>query len=205
MEQANNIQATGLEKKEESELQESQDDSNLVWVDCEFTGLDVSKHRICEMAVLVTDKDLKVLEEGPNVVIRLSDTDLNNMSDWCKKTFSANGLLQQIQEATVDMEKAQSMVLQFVQKYCPPKRGVLCGNSIWSDKKFLARDMPQFHEYLAHRIIDVSSFKEVCRRWYPAVYAKAKQAPKPEAHRAMDDIKLSIKELQFYRANIFAN
>ena len=178
-----------------------QDSSNLIWIDCEMTGLDTSIHHICEIAVLVTDKDLNIIAEGPDIVINLSDQQLCQMSEWCVEHHGKSGLTKQIKESQIDMSTAEDKVLEFMKEYVPKKTAPLCGNSIHADKKFLCIDMPKVNEYLHYRIIDVSTIKELCRRWYPKIL---KKAPKKKCtHRALDDIKESIEELKYYKSHIF--
>ena len=190
-------------KQDSNEPAVIHDASNLVWMDCEMTGLDSNVHHLCEVAVLVTDKDLKMIVEGPSLVIHLEDEVLADMDAWCSKEFTKSGLIEEIKASKVSMESAQSQLLSLIQKYVPKKKGVLCGNSISEDKRFLSVDMPEIVEYLHYRIVDVTSIKELAKRWYPDILEK--RPKKSNKHRAMDDIKESIKELQFYRDVIFVN
>eukprot|EP01084_Bolivina_argentea_P211384 359592_1 len=163
------------------------DPQNLIWIDCEMTGLDTNKHHICEIAVLVTDKDLNILAEGPELVINLSNKQLSDMSEWCVEHHGKSGLTQQIKDSTTTMQQAESQILNFIKQYVPEKTAPLCGNSIHADKKFLCMDMPKVTDYLHYRLIDVSTIKELCRRWYPKVLADAPR--KKASHRALEDIK----------------
>ncbi|KAF6334130.1 RNA exonuclease 2 [Rhinolophus ferrumequinum] len=158
----------------------------MVWVDLEMTGLDIEKDQIIEMACLITDSDLNILAEGPNLIIKQPDELLDSMSDWCKEHHG---------------KQAEYEFLSFVRQQTPPGLCPLAGNSVHADKKFLDKYMPQFMKHLHYRIIDVSTVKELCRRWYPEEYEFAPK--KAASHRALDDISESIKELQFYRNNIF--
>uniref|UniRef100_A0A8C1WQ03 Small fragment nuclease n=1 Tax=Cyprinus carpio TaxID=7962 RepID=A0A8C1WQ03_CYPCA len=151
----------------------------MVWVDLEMTGLDIEKDRIIEMACIVTDSDLNIIAEGPNLIINQPDELLDGMSDWCKEHHG----------------KSES---QTFQSWCVSSS---TGNSVHADKKFLDKFMPQFMRHLHYRIIDVSTIKELSRRWYPEEYSLAPQ--KKASHRALEDIQESIKELKFYRANVF--
>merc|ERR1719203_1719267 len=190
-----------LNETNSSPLISKQDASNLIWIDCEMTGLDTSIHHICEIAVLVTDKDLNIIAEGPDIVINLSNQQMAQMSEWCVEHHGKSGLTKQINESSISMQTAEGKVLEFIKQYVPQNTAPLCGNSIHADKKFLCIDMPQLIEYLHYRIIDVSSVKELCRRWYPKIF---KQTPRKKgAHRAMDDIKESIEELKYYQNKIF--
>lgn len=186
---------------EKKEKENKQNESNLIWVDCEMTGLDVNKHDICEIAVLVTDKDLNIIDQGPNIVIHLDENQISKMSEWCVEHHGASGLTKQIKESKITMESAESQILQFVKKYVPENTAPLCGNSIHADKKFICKNMPKFAQYLHYRIIDVSSVKELCRRWYPKILENAPK--KKMCHRAMDDIKESLEELKYYKSKIF--
>ncbi|MBN3300464.1 small fragment nuclease [Amia ocellicauda] len=173
----------------------------LVWVDLEMTGLDIEKDQIIEMACIITDSDLNVLAEGPNLIINQPDKLLDGMSDWCKEHHGKSGLTQAVRDSKMSLEQAQYEFLSFIRQYTPPGHCPLAGNSVHADKKFLDKYMPQFMRHLHYRIIDVSTIKELCRRWFPEEY---KLAPKKKAsHRALDDIQESIKELQFYRMNVF--
>lgn len=173
----------------------------MVWVDLEMTGLDIEKDQIIEMACLITDSDLNILAEGPNLIIKQPDELLDSMSDWCKEHHGKSGLTKAVKESTVTLQQAEYEFLSFVRQQTPPGLCPLAGNSVHADKKFLDKHMPQFMKHLHYRIIDVSTVKELCRRWYPEDYEFAPK--KAASHRALDDISESIKELQFYRNNIF--
>ena len=188
-------------KEKEREKDSKYDKLNLVWVDCEMTGLDTKIHDICEIAVLITDKDLNVIAEGPEIVIHLNETQLSRMSEWCVEHHGNSGLTKQIKDSKIDMETAEKQVLDFIKRYVPEKKAPLCGNSIHADKKFITKNMPKFAEYLHYRIIDVSTIKELCRRWYPKILENAPK--KRMSHRALDDIKESLEELKYYRSKIF--
>nr|XP_033790059.1 oligoribonuclease, mitochondrial-like [Geotrypetes seraphini] len=173
----------------------------MVWVDLEMTGLDIEKDKIIEMACLITDSDLNILAEGPNLIIHQPDELLDGMSDWCKQHHGKSGLTQAVRDSKISLQHAEYEFLSFVRQHTPPGVCPLAGNSVHADKKFLDKYMPQFMRHLHYRIIDVSTVKELCRRWYAEEY---KLAPKKKAsHRALGDIRESIKELQFYRSNIF--
>ncbi len=173
-------------------------DSRLVWLDLEMTGLDVTRHMIVEVAVLVTDQDLEGLDEGLDVVVHQPPAALAEMDDFVRAMHTKSGLLPEIEASTVSLAEAGEQALAYIRRHIPkPGTAPLCGNSIGVDRRFLDRQLPELDAYLHYRSIDVSSLKELCRRWYPAVY---KQRPaKRETHRALDDIRESIGELRYYR------
>ncbi|XP_061448508.1 oligoribonuclease, mitochondrial [Rhineura floridana] len=173
----------------------------MVWVDLEMTGLDIEKDQIIEMACLITDSDLNILAEGPNLIINQPDELLDSMSEWCKEHHGKSGLTKAVRDSTIALRQAEYEFLSFVRQQTPPGLCPLAGNSVHADKKFLDKHMPQFMKHLHYRIIDVSTVKELCRRWYPEDYEFAPK--KAASHRALDDIRESIKELQFYRNSIF--
>ncbi|XP_039531519.1 small fragment nuclease [Pimephales promelas] len=173
----------------------------MVWVDLEMTGLDIEKDRIIEMACIVTDSDLNIIAEGPNLIINQPDDLLDGMSDWCKEHHGKSGLTQAVRDSHMTLQQAEYEFLSFVRQHTPPGQCPLAGNSVHADKRFLDKFMPQFMRHLHYRIIDVSTIKELSRRWYPEDYALAPQ--KAASHRALEDIQESIKELKFYRANVF--
>jgi oligoribonuclease len=174
----------------------------LVWIDCEMTGLDLTRDALIEVAALVTDADLKVLGDGVDVVIRAEETSLAGMLDVVREMHDRSGLTQAVRAATTSLSAAEDLVLEYVTTYVPePRSAPLCGNSIATDRGFLARYMPRLDAYLHYRMIDVSSIKELCRRWYPRVYFG--QPSKGLTHRALADIKESIRELEYYRRTVF--
>ncbi|KAM4652855.1 oligoribonuclease, mitochondrial [Discoglossus pictus] len=173
----------------------------MVWVDLEMTGLNIDKDHIIEMACLITDSDLNILSEGPNLIIKQPDELLDGMSDWCKEHHGKSGLTQAVRDSKIRLQQAEYEFLSFIRQHTPPGLCPLAGNSVHADKKFLDKYMPQFMRHLHYRIIDVSTIKELCRRWHPEEYEFAPK--KASSHRALDDIRESIKELQFYRENIF--
>jgi oligoribonuclease len=175
---------------------------NLVWIDCEMTGLDLAKDALIEMAVLVTDSELNILDDGLDVVIHAEDAMLDGMLDVVRDMHAASGLTEAVRRSTVSLEEAEKLVLDHVRRYVPEARTApLCGNSIATDRGFIARDMPALDGHLHYRMIDVSSVKELCRRWYPRVYYA--QPSKGLAHRALADIHESIRELRYYRGTAF--
>jgi oligoribonuclease len=174
----------------------------LVWADCEMTGLNLASDALIEVAVLVTGPDLTVLGEGVEVVIHADDATLAGMADVVREMHERSGLTEDVRKSTVTLAQAEDMIMEYVTKYVPePRTAPLCGNSIATDRAFLARDMPRFDAYLHYRMIDVSSIKELCRRWYPRVYFG--QPAKGLAHRALADIRESIRELEYYRRTVF--
>ena len=174
----------------------------LVWIDCEMTGLDLKSDRLIEIAVLVTDADLNILGDGLDVVIHTDDEALSSMVDVVKQMHTRSGLIEEVRVSTVDVATAEQMVLDYIREHVKTaKSAPLCGNSIGTDRGFIARDMPKLDDYLHYRMIDVSSIKELCRRWYPRIYFG--QPEKGLAHRALADIHESIRELKYYRSTAF--
>jgi oligoribonuclease len=174
----------------------------LVWIDCEMTGLDLGSDRLIEIAALVTDADLNVLGDGVDVVIHADEAALTGMIDVVKQMHARSGLTDEVRASTVDLATAEATVLDYIRTHVKTaKTAPLCGNSIATDRGFLARDMPALDDYLHYRMIDVSSIKELCRRWYPRIYFG--QPEKGLAHRALADIHESIRELKYYRQTAF--
>lgn len=174
----------------------------LVWIDCEMTGLDLGTDRLIEIAALVTDADLNVLGDGIDVVIHTDDAALDGMVDVVARMHRKSGLTEEVRASTIDLATAESLVLDYIRGHVPQARTApLAGNSIATDRGFLARDMPSLDDYLHYRMIDVSSIKELCRRWYPKIYFG--QPEKGLAHRALADIQESIRELRYYRRIAF--
>jgi len=173
-------------------------ENRLVWLDLEMTGLDVTRHVIVEVAVLVTDAELAPLDEGLDVVVHQPPEALAEMDDTVRAMHTKSGLLAAIEASTVSLADAGAEALAYVRRHVPePGVAPLCGNSIGVDRRFLDRQLPELEAYLHYRSIDVSSLKELCRRWYPAVF---KHRPgKRETHRALDDVRESIAELRYYR------
>ena len=174
----------------------------LVWADCEMTGLDLRRDALIEIAVLVTDSELRVLDEGVDIVITAPDELLDGMQQVVREMHASSGLTEAVRASTTTVAEAEQMVLDYLRKHVPDARTVpLCGNSIATDRAFLARDMPELDAFLHYRMVDVSSIKELCRRWYPRVYFS--QPQKGLTHRALADIKESIRELRYYRSTVF--
>ncbi|MBY4208862.1 oligoribonuclease [Rhodococcus fascians] len=174
----------------------------LVWIDCEMTGLDLSKDKLIEIAALVTDSELNILGEGVDIVIHADDDALANMPAVVADMHAKSGLTDEVRASTVSLEEAEQRVLAYIKEHVPVAGTVpLAGNSIGTDRGFISRDMTALDTYLHYRMIDVSSIKELSRRWYPRIYYG--QPAKGLAHRALADIKESIKELQYYRRTAF--
>lgn len=170
--------------------------SNLIWIDLEMTGLNPEHDRIIEMATIVTDSDLNVIAEGPVLAIHQSDELLNGMDEWNTEHHHASGLVKRVRESTITEEEAQARTLAFLKEHVPYGKSPLCGNSIWQDRRFLARYMPELENYFHYRMIDVSTLKELALRWAPRIYNGLK---KESRHLALDDIRDSVNELRYYR------
>ena len=174
----------------------------LVWIDCEMTGLDLAKDLLLEVAVVVTDGELEVLDEGLDLVLAADNDALAAMRDVVAEMHAVSGLTEAVRAATLTVPEAQQQVLDYVRGHVPERRKApLCGNSIATDRGFLARDMPELDDWLHYRMIDVSSLKELARRWYPKTYFAAPK--KTGGHRALADILESIAELRYYRSTLF--
>jgi len=173
-----------------------QDPNALIWIDLEMTGLSPDNDRIIEIATIVTDNHLTVLAEGPVLAVHQADAVLNGMDEWNTRTHGGSGLTQRVRESTLTEAEAERLTLEFMQQYVPKNKSPLCGNSICQDRRFLARYMPALEGYVHYRNLDVSSIKELVRRWRPAL---ADGFDKKNTHRALDDIRESIEELLYYR------
>ena len=174
----------------------------LVWMDLEMTGLDPARHVIVEIATLVTDDDLTTIAEGPDLVVHQPPEALAAMDEVVRDMHARSGLTDAIEASTISLAEAGKATMDFIRTQVPePGTVPLCGNSIGTDRKFLAVHLPEIDQYLHYRSIDVSTVKELCRRWYPKAYSAAPK--KQGAHRALDDIRESIDELRWYRANVF--
>ena len=177
------------------------DSPNIIWVDCEMTGLDINKDVLVEIAVLVTDSQLNVLGEGVDLVIKAEPEALAGMDDFVKNMHTESGLINEIPHGVTHSE-AEAAILEYVKRYAPLEgKSPLAGNSVYVDRLFIDKYLPGFNAYLHYRTIDVSSIKELARRWYPKVYFAAPK--KTGNHRALGDIRDSIDELEYYRASIF--
>lgn len=178
----------------------TRDPNRLVWIDLEMTGLEPERHVIIEIASLVTDADLNVLAEGPELAIHRAEEELAMMDAWNTRTHTASGLLDRIRASTVDVAEAERRTLAFVRKWVPKATSPLAGNSIAQDRRFLVREMPKLEAYLHYRNVDVSTIKELVRRWYPH---GDRPPEKRQAHRALADIHESVAELRWYREHAF--
>jgi oligoribonuclease len=174
----------------------------LVWIDLEMTGLDPARDVILEIATLVTDDELAIVAEGPDIVVRQPPDALARMDDVVRAMHTTSGLLAAVEASTVSLVDAGRTTLDFIRSHVPEPRTVpLCGNSIGTDRRFLAAHLREIEEYLHYRSVDVSTVKELCRRWYPAALERAPE--KRGTHRALDDIVESVRELAYYRETIF--
>lgn len=168
----------------------------LVWIDLEMTGLDPERERIIEVATLVTDSDLNLVAQGPVLAVKQPDRLLDGMDDWCTKTHGNSGLTARVRRSTVDTQEAEQQTLAFLSQYVVPGSSPMCGNSIHQDRRFLEREMPDLLRFFHYRNLDVSTLKELAKRWNPGALAGFK---KRNVHLALDDIKESIAELAHYR------
>ncbi len=179
-----------------------QSPNNLVWMDLEMTGLDPEIETIIEIATIVTDGDLNILEEGPCLAIHQNDEILNRMDEWNTQHHTASGLVERVRNSRITLQEAEKSTLAFIKQYCPANATPLCGNSISHDRRFLVKYMRSLHDYLHYRSIDVTSIKEVVRRWYPN---GPKFPKKSQVHLANVDVRESLEELIFYRKHYFSN
>ncbi len=174
----------------------------LVWIDCEMTGLDPEQDALVELAIVVTDSELTLLDDGIDIVIATDPAKLATMDDVVRDMHTQSGLLVALESATTTIEEAEQLALDYVRGFIPERRKApLCGNSIATDRSFIARYLPRLDDHLHYRMVDVSSIKELSRRWFPRVYFNA--PPKTGGHRALADIVDSINELRYYRATVF--
>jgi oligoribonuclease len=176
-------------------------DDKLVWVDCEMTGLDLTSDRLIEIAALVTDGDLNILGEGVDLVIHVDDAALAGMPPVVQEMHAKSGLTEEVRRSTVTVREAEEAVLAYLREHIEAGAVPLAGNSIGTDRRFIAQEMRELDEFLHYRMVDVSSIKELCRRWYPRIYFG--QPDKGLAHRALADIRESIRELKYYRSTAF--
>lgn len=179
----------------------SYSDQNLIWIDLEMTGLDPEAHKIIEIATIVTDSELNILAEGPVLAIHQPESELDKMDDWCTNTHTGSGLVERIRQSTVTEAQAVAQTIEFLEKWVPRGKSPICGNSIGQDRRFLYKHMPVLEEYFHYRYIDVSTLKELTRRWKPEVLDGFS---KKGSHLALDDIRESIAELKYYRQTIMS-
>ena len=169
---------------------------NLIWVDLEMTGLDPQNDRILEIATIITDANLNLIEEGPVMAIHQSDEVLASMNEWCVKTHGETGLTERVKQSKINISEAEQVTLDFIKKHVEAGASPMCGNTIGQDRRFIYRYMPELHEFFHYRNIDVSTLKELARRWKPELLEQHK---KKGTHLALEDIRESIEELRFYR------
>ena len=174
-------------------------DERLVWIDLEMTGLDPDENTIIEIATIVTEGDLDIVAEGPAIAISQPESELAKMDDWNLTHHTENGLLERVRSDGIPMADAEQLTLDFVSLHCDAGQSPLCGNTIGQDRRFLRRYMPDLHDFFHYRSVDVTSIKQLADRWYPNL----PRATKPAGHRALDDIRVSIAELEYYRQHIF--
>lgn len=172
----------------------------LVWIDMEMSGLNTDTDKIIEIATVITDSQLEIIAQGPVLAVHQPDSVLNTMDEWNTRTHGGSGLTQRVRESTLSEADAERQTLDFIQQHVAKNKSPLCGNSICQDRRFLARGMPQLEAYLHYRNLDVSSIKELVRRWKPEI---APGFEKKNTHKALDDILESIAELKYYREHFF--
>ncbi|MGC9423419.1 MULTISPECIES: oligoribonuclease [Vibrio] len=175
-------------------------EQNLIWIDLEMTGLNPDQHKIIEIATIVTDSQLTILAEGPVLAIHQPKSELEKMDDWCTRTHHESGLVERVRQSTINEQQAVKQTLEFLRQWVPAGASPICGNSIGQDRRFLYRHMPELESYFHYRYIDVSTIKELTRRWKPEVL---NEFSKQGSHLALDDIRESIAELKFYRSTVF--
>ncbi|WP_428239678.1 oligoribonuclease [Gynuella sp.] len=172
---------------------------NLVWIDLEMTGLNPDTCHIIEIATIVTDKELNILAEGPNLAIHQPKAIMDLMDEWCTKTHGENGLTERVLNSDISMAEAERQTLEFLSEWVEPGKSPLCGNSVWQDRRFLYKEMPELERFCHYRIIDVSTLKELARRWKPNIVSGH---TKKGAHLALDDIRESIDELKYFKTHL---
>ncbi|WP_087024518.1 oligoribonuclease [Thaumasiovibrio subtropicus] len=175
-------------------------EQNLIWIDLEMTGLDPETHKIIEIATIVTDAELNILAEGPVLAIHQPQHELDKMDEWCTTTHTGSGLVDRVKASEVTLEQAQQQTIAFLSEWVAPGVSPICGNSVGQDRRFLYKQMPELEQYFHYRYLDVSTVKELARRWQPEILSGFK---KSGSHLALDDIRESIAELQHYRKHFF--
>ncbi|HEY1772762.1 MAG TPA: oligoribonuclease [Gammaproteobacteria bacterium] len=178
----------------------AQDAENLIWIDLEMTGLDPVTDHILEIATLVTDKQLNLVAEGPMLAIHHSDALLAAMGEWCTRQHGQSGLTERVRQSSISMAEAERQTLEFLRQHVPPGASPMCGNSICQDRRFMARQMQELERFFHYRNLDVSTLKELAKRWAPGATAGF---TKESTHLAMADIRDSVAELKFYREKLF--
>ena len=176
-------------------------DQNLIWIDLEMTGLDPETHQIIEIATIVTDAQLNILAEGPVLAIHQPEAELAKMDEWCTTTHTKSGLVERVRQSKIDEDEAVRQTIAFLEKWVPKGVSPICGNSIGQDRRFLYKHMPELEQYFHYRYLDVSTLKELTRRWKPELL---EGFTKKGSHLALDDIRDSIAELRYYREHIFS-
>lgn len=174
--------------------------TNLIWIDMEMTGLDPLKERIIEIAIIVTDAQLNILAEAPVLAVHQSDELLNAMDSWNTKQHNSSGLVERVRASTVTEAQAEAKMIEFLKQYVPAGKSPMCGNTVYQDRRFLTRYMPELEKYFHYRLVDVSTLKELALRWAPRIYNGLQKESK---HLALDDVRDSIEELKYYRATLF--
>ncbi|MEQ1976187.1 oligoribonuclease [Xenorhabdus sp. SGI240] len=174
----------------------SKSENNLIWIDLEMTGLDPDRDRIIEMATIVTDSELNILAEGPVIAVHQPDAQLALMDEWNVRTHTASGLVERVKQSQFDDVQAEKATIAFLEQWVPAGKSPICGNSVGQDRRFLFRYMPELEKYFHYRYLDVSTLKELARRWKPEMLSGVS---KKNTHQALDDIRESIAELVYYR------
>ena len=183
----------------EIERDPSYSEDNLIWIDMEMTGLQPEVNRVIEVAAVITDKELNILHEGPVVAVHQSDEVLGGMDDWNTETHTRSGLVKRVRESTIDETECERIFLETFRRFVPEGKSPMCGNTIGQDRRFMARWLPNLERYFHYRYVDVSTLKELARRWAPE---HVKSFPKSTRHQALSDIQESIDELRHYRRTI---